>query len=58
MTSVIGPRLPFLLLRSAWPLIRSILSTTFEAATWPTAKTALARALTTRSRLAREGWWN
>ena len=56
MTSVIGPRLPFLLLRS--PLIRSILSTTFEAATWPTAKTALARALTTRSRLAREGWWN
>ena len=38
-------------------LIRSILSTPVDEATWPTAKTVLARALTMRSRL-REGWWN
>jgi hypothetical protein len=43
--------------RAALP-IRSIHSTTFDAATWPTAKTALARALATRSRPARKGWWN
>jgi hypothetical protein len=39
-------------------LIRSIRTTTFDEATWPTAKTVLARALAMRSRLAREGWWN
>ena len=33
-------------------------ATTFDEATWPTAKTVLARALAMRSRLAREGWWN
>jgi hypothetical protein len=30
----------------------------FDEATWPTAKTVLARALAMRSRLSREGWWN
>jgi hypothetical protein len=38
-------------------LIRSILATPFDESTWPTAKTALPRALTMRSRLSREGWW-
>ena len=57
MTSV--NQLPYLLpwVRVAL-LIRSILSAPFDEATWPTAKTALARALTMRSRLSREGWWN
>ena len=36
-------------------LIRSILSTSFDEDTWPTAKTVLARALAMRSQLAREG---
>jgi hypothetical protein len=59
MTSVIRPDLPFLLpwVRVAL-LIRSILATPFDETTWPTAKTTLARALTMRSRLSREGWWN
>jgi hypothetical protein len=39
-------------------LIRSIRETTFDEATWPTAKTVLARLLSMRTRLAREGWWN
>jgi hypothetical protein len=39
-------------------LIRSIRATTFDEVTWPTAKTVLVRALSMRSRLAREGWWN
>jgi hypothetical protein len=39
-------------------LIRSIRTTTFDAATWPTATTVLARALAVRIRIAREGWWN
>jgi hypothetical protein len=39
-------------------LIRSILATPFDETTWPTAKTSLARGLTMRSRLSREGWWN
>ena len=39
-------------------LIRSIRTTAFDEATWPTAKTVLARALAMRGRLAREGWWN
>jgi hypothetical protein len=39
-------------------LIPSIRATTFDETTWPTAKTVLARALSMRSRLAREGWWN
>jgi hypothetical protein len=39
-------------------LIRSIRTTTFDEATWPTAKTVLARLLSMRTRLAREGWWN
>ena len=34
------------------------LSTPFDETTWPTAKTVLARALTMRRRLSREGWWN
>ena len=52
-------QLPYLLpwIRVAL-LIRSIRATTFDEATWPTAKTVLARALAMRSRLAREGWWN
>ena len=56
MTSV--NQLPYLLpwLRVALP-IRSIRATPFDEATWPTAKTVLARALAMRSRLAREGWW-
>jgi len=57
MTSV--SRLPYLL---PWVrvtlLIRSILTTTFDETTWPTAKTVLARALTMRSRRSRERWWN
>jgi hypothetical protein len=39
-------------------LIRSIRTTTFDEATWPTAKTVLARLLSMRTRFAREGWWN
>ena len=39
-------------------LIRSIRTTTFDEATWPTAKTVLARALAMRIQIAREGWWN
>jgi len=52
-------QLPYLLLwvRVAL-LIRSIRTTTFDQATGPTAKTVLARALTMRSQLTREGWWN
>jgi hypothetical protein len=52
-------QLPYLLpgLRVAL-LIRSIRTTIFDETTWPTAKTVLARALTMRGRLAREGWWN
>jgi hypothetical protein len=59
VTDLAPPRLPFLLpwLRVAL-LIRSILATTFDETTWPTAKTVLARALAMRSRLAWEGWWN
>jgi hypothetical protein len=55
MTSV--NQLPYLLrwLRVSL-LIRSILSTTFDETTWPTAKTVLARALAMRSRLTPEGW--
>jgi hypothetical protein len=54
MTSV--TQLPYLLpwVRVAL-LIRSIRTTTFDEATWPTAKTVLARALAMRSRLARQG---
>jgi hypothetical protein len=52
-------RLPYLL---PWVrvtlLIRSILTTTFDETTWPTAKTVLARALAMRSRRSRERWWN
>jgi ABC transporter substrate binding protein len=39
-------------------LIRSIRATTFDEPTWPTAKTVLARLLSMRSQLARDGWWN
>jgi hypothetical protein len=39
-------------------LIKAIRATTFDEATWPTAKTVLARALAMRGRLARGGWWN
>ena len=56
---MIGPRLPFLLpwVRIAL-LILTIRTTAWDEATWPTAKTVLDRALTMRSRLSREGWWN
>ena len=49
-------QLPFLLpwIRVAL-LIRSIRTTTFDEATWPTAKTVLARALAMRIQIAREG---
>ena len=54
-----GSSLPFLL---PWVgvalVIRLILAMTFDENTGPTAKTVLARALETRSRLAREDWWN
>ena len=52
-------QLPFLLpwVRVAL-LIRSIRSMPFDEATWPTAKTVLARALAMRSRPARGEWWN
>jgi hypothetical protein len=33
-------------------------TTTFDETTRSTTKTVLARALSMRSRLAREGWWN
>ena len=49
---------PYLLPWLRVALIRSILATPFDETTWPTAKTTLARALTMRSRLSREGWWN
>ena len=39
-------------------LIRLIRTTTFDETTRSTTKTVLARALSMRSRLAREGWWN
>jgi hypothetical protein len=52
VTDLVPPRLPFLLpwLRLAL-LIRSILETTWDEETWPTAKTTLARALQMRSAL-------
>ena len=55
MTDLVPPRLPYLLpwVRVAL-LIRSIRATIFDEATWPTAKTVLARALAMRSRLARQ----
>jgi len=51
-----GPRLPFLLrwVRTAL-LIRSIRATTWDDATWPTAKVTLARALDMRRQINREG---
>jgi hypothetical protein len=56
---MIGQRLPFLL---PWVrinlLIRSIRATTWDDATWPTVKVALARALDMRRPINREGWWN
>ena len=59
MTSVIHARLPFLLpwVRVAL-LIRTIRTTAWDDATWPTIKVALARALDMRRQINREGWWN
>jgi hypothetical protein len=51
--------LPFLL---HWPrltlLIRRILHSQWDEATWPIAKAELAKALKLRSVLNRAGWWN
>jgi hypothetical protein len=51
--------LPFLL---PWPrlalLIRDILSSQWDEATWPIAKAELAKALKLRSALERARWWN
>ena len=51
--------LPFLL---PWPrltlLIRRILSSQWDEATWPIAKAELAKALKLRSVIERAGWWN
>ena len=56
---MIGPRLPFLL---PWVriglLIRSIQSTTFDSATWPTMKETLKDGLRLRARMRRWTWWN
>ena len=54
-----GPHLPFLLpwVRVAL-LIRSIRTTRWDDATWPTVKMLLARALDVRRQINREGWWN
>jgi hypothetical protein len=45
-----------------WPrlalLIRRILTTQWDAATWPTPKAELRRALELRRQMARAGWWN
>jgi hypothetical protein len=51
--------LPFLL---PWPrptlLIRCILNSKWDHATWPLAKAELAKALKLRSAVERAGWWN
>lgn len=39
-------------------LIRAIRTTTWDAATWPTVKAELAKALRMREAIARAGWWN
>ena len=56
---MVPSRLPFLL---PWIrinlLIRLIRRTTWDDATWPTVKAALARALDMRRQINREGWWN
>jgi hypothetical protein len=39
-------------------LIRSIRATTWDAETWPIAKTELLKALRMRAMLARAPWWN
>jgi hypothetical protein len=39
-------------------IIRSVLTTRWDAAQWPVAKVVLKRALTERRKLTREGWWN
>jgi hypothetical protein len=45
-----------------WPrvalLIRRILSSQWDEATWPIAKAELRRALALRRQLARAPWWN
>ena len=54
-----GPRLPFLL---PWVrlhlLIRSIRTTTWDDATWPTVQVALARGIDMRQQIDREGGWS
>jgi hypothetical protein len=56
---VINARLPFLLpwVRIAL-VIRTIRTTRWDDATWPTVKAALARALGMRRQINREGGWN
>jgi hypothetical protein len=59
VTDLVPPCLPFL---PPWLRV-ALLSgrfgrTTFDEATWPTAKTTLARALQIRSALAKVPWWN
>ena len=39
-------------------LIRELLTTRWDAATWPLAKAELGRALALHSRLQRAPWWN
>jgi hypothetical protein len=52
-------RLPFL---QPWLrielLLRSILTTRWDDATWPTVRQQLPRVLRLRSQVARDGWWN
>ena len=52
-------RLPYLLpwLRVEL-LIRTILTTQWDAETWPTIRQELPRVLKIRSRVAKDGWWN
>ena len=56
---MIGPPLPFLL---PWArlalLIRTIRTTAWDDATWPTVKVTLVRALRIRQQITGEGWWN
>jgi hypothetical protein len=53
------PSLPFLL---PWPrlmlLIRRLLTSQWDEASWPIAKAELRRALALRNQLARAPWWN
>jgi hypothetical protein len=39
-------------------LIREIRSTTWDEATWPTARAALGKAIGMQAKMRRRGWWN